>query len=48
MVCRFSMMLGKPNGILPVSKWAEGAKSSTAASHKRMGMPLLWMERFGR
>ena len=48
MVCRFSMMLGKPNGILPVSKWAEGAKSLTAASSKRMGMPLLWMEVFER
>ena len=41
-------MLGKPNGILPVSKWAEGAKSLAATSSKRVSMPLLWLKGFGR
>ena len=48
LVSNFSKMLGKPNGILPVSKWAEGAKSLAATSSKRTGMPLLWMKGFGR
>ena len=48
LVSHFSKMLGKPNGILPVSKWAEGAKSLAATSSKRTGMPLLWMKGFGR
>ena len=48
LVSHFSKMLGKPNGILPVSKWAEGAKSLAAASPKRTGMPLLWLKGFGR
>ena len=48
LVSHFSAMLGKSNGILPVSKWAEGAKSLAATSSKRMSKPLLWLKGFGR
>ncbi|PXY85931.1 putative T7SS-secreted protein [Bifidobacterium asteroides] len=48
LVSHLSTMLGKPNGILPVSKWAEEAKSLAATSSKRMNMPLLWLKGFGR
>lgn len=48
LVSHFSMMMGRPNGILPVSKWVEGAKSLAATSSKRMSTPLLWMKGFGR
>ena len=48
LVSHFSTMLGKPNGILPVSKWAGSAKSLAATSSKRTGMPLLWLKGFGR
>ena len=48
LVSHLSNMLGKPNGILPVSKWAEEAKSLAATSSKRMNMPLLWLKGFGR
>ena len=48
LVSHFSKMLGKPNGILPVSKWAEEAKSLAATSSKRVSIPLLWLKGFGR
>ncbi len=48
LVSHFSTMLGKPNGILPVSKWAGSAKSLAATSSKRMSKPLLWLKGFGR
>lgn len=48
LVSHFSTMMGRPNGILPVSKWAAGAKSLAATSSKRMSTPLLWMKGFGR
>ena len=48
LVSHFSTMIGRPNGILPVSKWAQEAKSLAATSSKRMSTPLLWMKGFGR
>ena len=48
LVSHLSNMLGRPNGILPISKWAEKAKSLAATSSKRMNMPLLWLKGFGR
>ncbi|MGL4939789.1 MAG: WXG100 family type VII secretion target [Bifidobacterium asteroides] len=48
LVSHFSTMMGRPNGILPVSKWVEGAKSLAATSPKRMSTPMLWMKGFGR
>lgn len=48
LVSHFSTMMGRPNGILPVSKWVAGAKSLAATSSKRMSTPLLWMKGFGR
>lgn len=48
LVSHFSTMMGRPNGILPVSKWAAEAKSLAATSSKRMSKPLLWMKGFGR
>ncbi len=48
LVSHFSTMLGKPNGILPVSKWAGSAKDLAVSSSKRMSKPLLWLKGFGR
>lgn len=47
LVSHFSKMLGKENGILPISKWAKEAKSLAAASSKTRSIPLLWMKGFG-
>ena len=47
LVSHLSNMLGRPNGILPISKWAEKAKSLAATSSKRVSMPLLWLKGFG-
>lgn len=48
LVSHFSKMLGKPNGILPISKWAEGAKSLATTSSETNSIPLLWAKGFGR